>query len=108
MHVAAPGVFTGGLNEYRHARSLIMPILPTSILPKNILAIIKRPANQVQVSPLLVEIAQHAPADVLGKLQTNENGLSEEEAQERLEKYGPNVIAQEQRLGRLRLWATPA
>jgi Mg2+-importing ATPase len=80
-----------------------MPILPTSILPKNILAIIKRQANHVQVSPLLIEVAQNTADVVLGKLQTNENGLSEEEAQERLEKYGPNVIAQEQRLGRLRL-----
>ncbi|MGA2796188.1 MAG: magnesium-translocating P-type ATPase [Thermoguttaceae bacterium] len=80
-----------------------MPILPTSILPKNILAIIKRQANQVQVSPLLIEVAQNPANVVLGKLQTNENGLSEEEAQERLEKYGPNVIAQEQRLGRLKL-----
>ncbi len=80
-----------------------MPILPTSILPKNILAIIKRQANQVQASPLLVEVAQNTPDVVLGKLQTDENGLSEEEVQERLEKYGPNVVAQEQRLGRLRL-----
>ncbi len=80
-----------------------MPILPTSILPKNILAIIKRQANQVQASPLVFEVAQKAPAEVLGKLKTDENGLNPEEAQERLEKYGPNVIAQEQRLGRLRL-----
>jgi Mg2+-importing ATPase len=80
-----------------------MAILPTSILPKNILAIIKRQANHVQVSPLLIEVAQNTADVVLGKLQTNENGLSEEEAQERLEKYGPNVVAQEQRLGRLKL-----
>jgi P-type Mg2+ transporter len=80
-----------------------MPILPTSILPKNILAVIKRQANQVPVSPILFEVAQNTAEVVLGKLQTNENGLSEEEAQERLEKYGPNVVAQEQRLGRLKL-----
>jgi P-type Mg2+ transporter len=80
-----------------------MAILPTSILPKNILAVIKRQANQVQVSPLLIEVAQNTAEVVLGKLQTNENGLSEEEAQDRLEKYGPNVVAQEQRLGRIRL-----
>ncbi|MGD0655031.1 MAG: magnesium-translocating P-type ATPase [Thermoguttaceae bacterium] len=80
-----------------------MPILPTTILPKNILAVIKRQSNHVQVSPLLVEVAQNTADVVLGKLQTKETGLSEEEAQERLEKYGPNVVAQEQRLGRLRL-----
>jgi len=80
-----------------------MPILPTAILPKNILAIIKRPANQIRVSPLLMEVAGIAPDAVLGKLQTTENGLSEEETDRRLEEYGPNVIAQEQRHGRLRL-----
>ncbi|MGD0518161.1 MAG: magnesium-translocating P-type ATPase, partial [Thermoguttaceae bacterium] len=80
-----------------------MPILPTAILPKNILAVIKRQANHVQVSPLLVEVAQNTPDVVLGKLQTNENGLTQEEAEKRLEKYGPNVVAQEQRLGRLKL-----
>ena len=57
-----------------------MPILPTSILPKNILAIIKAQANQVQVSPLLIDVAQNTAEVVLGKLQTNENGLSETEA----------------------------
>ena len=51
----------------------------------------------------MIEVAQNAAEAVLGKLQTNENGLSEEEAEERLEKYGPNVVAQEQRHGRLRL-----
>ncbi|MGD0382920.1 MAG: magnesium-translocating P-type ATPase [Thermoguttaceae bacterium] len=80
-----------------------MPILPTTILPKNILAVIKRQSNHVQISPLLVEVAQNTAEAVLGKLQTNENGLNQEEAERRLEKYGPNVVAQEQRLGRLRL-----
>ena len=63
----------------------------------------QRQANQVQVSPLLIEVAKNTADVVLGKLQTNENGLSEEEVQERLEKHGPNVVAQEQRYGRLKL-----
>ena len=85
-----------------------MPILPTAILPKNILAIIKRPASPIQASPLLMEVAGNAPEAVLGKLRTTENGLSEAEADRRLEEFGPNVVAQEQRHGRLRLLGQPA
>jgi P-type Mg2+ transporter len=80
-----------------------MPILPTAILPKNILAIFKRAGAQVRVSPLLADVARIVPAEALEKLQTTENGLIEEEAQRRLEEYGPNVIAQEQRSGRIQL-----
>ncbi len=80
-----------------------MPILPTAILPKNILQILKRPANQIRVSPLLVDVAQNSSDRVWEQLQTTENGLSEEEAERRLEEYGPNVVVQERRLGRLGL-----
>ena len=80
-----------------------MPILPTAILPKNILAIIKRPTNHIRVSSLLTEVSLCATDAVPGKLKTTENGLSEDEAESRLEEYGPNVVAQEQRHGRLRL-----
>ncbi len=80
-----------------------MPFLPSAILPKNILAIIKRQANNFHGSPLLTEIAQIPAEAVLGKLKTTENGLNEEEAELRLEQYGPNVVAQEKRHGRLSL-----
>jgi Mg2+-importing ATPase len=80
-----------------------MPILPTAILPKNILAIIKRQSNHVQVPSLLIEVAQNTTEVILDKLQTNENGLSEAEAERRLEKHGPNVVVQERRHGRLGL-----
>ena len=39
--------------------------------------------------------------ELFEKLKTNFNGISEEEADERLEEYGPNTVAQEQRHGRL-------
>ena len=42
-----------------------MSILPTSILPKNILTALKRTPSQIQVSPLLVEAAQSEAAAVL-------------------------------------------
>src|SRR3989304_137055 len=81
-----------------------MPILPTALLPKNILEVRRRPGNLIRASQILPEVAQSSPEAVLSRLQTSENGLSEEEAERRLEEYGPNVVAQEQRLGLIRLF----
>ena len=74
-----------------------MRIFPTPILPKNILAILRRSPNHVGVAPDLIEMAGSHPAEVLGRLNTTEAGLSEDEAARRLDEYGPNVVAQEQR-----------
>jgi Mg2+-importing ATPase len=77
--------------------------LPTTILPRNVLTALKRLPSQIQVSPLLLEVAQGDPTAVFARLQSRESGLSEEEAAERLEQYGPNVVTKEQRHGRLKL-----
>ncbi len=81
-----------------------MPILPTFILPKNILTALRRPANHIQASPLLSEIAACEAPEVLRRLGTGEQGLSEEEAARRLEEHGPNVVAKEQRFRQLRIF----
>ena len=80
-----------------------MSILPTFILPKNILTALRRPANHIQVSPLLAEVARCDAQEVFRRLETGDKGLSEEEAARRLEQHGPNVVAKEQRFRRLRL-----
>ncbi len=80
-----------------------MSILPTFILPKNILTALRRPADQIEASPLLLEVARSDAEAVFRRLETNENGLSEEEAGRRLTHYGPNVVTQEQRYRRLRI-----
>jgi len=80
-------------------------IFPSAILPKNILAVLRRSANHAGLSPSLMEAANSDPAAVFAALDTAENGLGEEEAARRLEEHGPNVVAQEQRHGRLRLFA---
>ncbi len=80
-----------------------MSILPTFILPKNILTALRRPANQIQVSPLLAEVAGCDAQQVFRRLETSDKGLSEEEAARRLEQHGPNVVAKEQRFRRLKL-----
>jgi len=80
-----------------------MSILPTFILPKNILNALRRPANHIQVSPLLAEVAGCDAQQVFLRLETGEKGLSEEAAARRLERHGPNVVAKEERYRRAKL-----
>jgi P-type Mg2+ transporter len=80
-----------------------MPLLPTFILPKNILTALRRPSKQIEVSPLLLELARADAEVVFCRLQTSQQGLSEAEAARRLEQHGHNVVMQEQRYGWLRL-----
>ena len=82
-----------------------MPILPTFILPKNILPALRRPSAPIRVSPLLAEVAAGDMETAFRRLESSESGLSEEEAERRQEQYGPNVVTPEQRHGRLRILA---
>ena len=79
-----------------------MAILPTVVLPRKF----QRPAPAIRVSPsswkLPLAMARgRAEAD-----HHNHAGLTEEEAERRLEEYGPNVVAQERRYAGLRLLGT--
>ena len=78
-----------------------MAFHPTAILPKNVLAMLRRGPNAIQVAPLFLEAAGNGVPQVLAMLGTAETGLSQEEAAERLERYGRNTVAQERRHGRL-------
>jgi len=80
-----------------------MTLIPSSVLPKNILAAIKRNGS-IQVSPRLVRAASVPTVEVLSELKSRAEGLTEDEAQRRLEEYGPNVVAHEHRFTRLRLF----
>jgi len=80
-----------------------MVLIPSFVLPKNILGAIKR-TGPIQVSPRLIRAASLAAAEVLSELGSGLHGLTEEEAQRRLEEYGPNVVAHEDRFTRLRLF----
>jgi Mg2+-importing ATPase len=51
----------------------------------------------IKVSPLLVETASLTALAALDKLQSSVAGLTQEQVQQRLEEYGPNVVAQEKR-----------
>ncbi len=80
-----------------------MRILPTSVLPKNILASLRKPANHIGASAALLEAVTAEPAAVMQKLGTSHSGLSEQEASARLETHGHNVVTEETRHTRLRM-----
>ena len=68
-----------------------------AILPK-----IRRPRTAdemaaIRVSPRLIEAARLTPPAALELLQSGPQGLSQEQAEQRLEEHGPNVVAQEKR-----------
>jgi Mg2+-importing ATPase len=67
-----------------------MPILENLTTGKNQAP--PRGATAIRVSPLLVETAAEDAEDALRRLETSANGLTEEEAQKRLEQYGRNLV----------------
>jgi Mg2+-importing ATPase len=81
-----------------------MAAAPTSILPRNsLLAAFKRESTRIQVSPKLTQSASLQVGEVLAELGTSLNGLSQEEAARRLEEFGPNVVARDERFTLVRL-----
>jgi len=65
---------------------------------------LKHPTPAIQVSPLLAELATVDPEVALERLGSSREGLVPEEAALRLERHGPNVVAGDQRHGRLQLF----
>src|ERR1700730_10772630 len=80
-----------------------MAIRPTAVLPKGLIGALRRQAPTIRVSPLVTELAANAAPDVLSKLGTSLDGLSEEEAERRLEQYGYNVVTEAEHHSRFRL-----
>jgi Mg2+-importing ATPase len=80
-----------------------MTASPTSVLPKRIPHGLHKPSLAIQVSPLLFEATGCEAEEVLQKLHTSKGGLSREEAERRLDEYGPNVVAREERHPRVHL-----
>jgi Mg2+-importing ATPase len=56
-------------------------------------------ANSIRVSPILAELARLEIREVLARLKTSENGLTQANVEERLLEHGPNVVAAEKRHG---------
>src|SRR6266705_3269327 len=53
--------------------------------------------NEIRTSPLLTEASSKPSAEVLQLVGTGPTGLTEAEAAERIEKYGPNEVAYEKK-----------
>jgi Mg2+-importing ATPase len=81
-----------------------MALSASSVLPRNLRAAARRESGSIQVSPRLIRIAALPAAQVLSELATGPDGLTEEEAERRLEEFGPNVVARDERFTRLRLF----
>jgi Mg2+-importing ATPase len=81
-----------------------MPTLPTNDThPARLPSLAHE--NNSQISPRLAESAHTDIPDILEQLKTTQNGLSQAEAEARLEQYGPNEVAREKRRTWLmRLW----
>jgi P-type Mg2+ transporter len=75
----------------------------TAILPKRTLAADQRKASAIRVSPIVEASATIPSAQVYAKLGTRPEGLNDAEVQARLEQYGPNVLAKDQRPGIVKL-----
>ena len=73
------------------------------MLPRNLRRAPRHVSSSIRVSPLLAELAEAEPAVALERLGSSPEGLSDEEAARRLERYGPNVVASDERHTRLRL-----
>lgn len=88
-----------------------MSISPASILPKNVLTALRRSTNHIGLSPALLDSVSAEPAAILKQLGTPESGLSEEDAIQRLETFGPNIVTEEARHTKLKLfgraWLNP-
>ena len=75
------------------------------VLPKRLLGSARDKGPTIRVSPGVLALASLDMAAVYASLNTSAAGLTAAEAQARLEQYGPNVLAKDQRVGILKLLA---
>jgi P-type Mg2+ transporter len=79
-----------------------MALSATSVLPRNIRAAARR-EHAIHVSAKLIRSASLPAELILHEFETRADGLSEAEAQHRLQVFGPNVVAHDERFTWLRL-----
>jgi Mg2+-importing ATPase len=60
--------------------------------------------SDIRLSPQILASSANATDAVFQELQTSKDGLTQEEAEGRLKKHGPNVVAQDKRHNRWRLF----
>ncbi|MCE5325616.1 MAG: magnesium-translocating P-type ATPase [Planctomycetaceae bacterium] len=75
----------------------------SAILPRFLKPRVAKELATVKVASEVIEAARIDAATVLEKLATTPKGLTSEQAQQRLEELGPNMVSREKRHTRLRL-----
>ena len=76
-----------------------MANIPSAVLPKHALVADRPKVAAIRVSPVVVESAALDAVGVYARLKTRAEGLTADEAAQRLAEYGPNVLAKDQRIG---------
>ncbi|MEB2285707.1 MAG: magnesium-translocating P-type ATPase [Myxococcales bacterium] len=74
------------------------------MLPRRLHRAAGNHGRAIQASPLLAEVAALSGDAALARLESAAAGLASAEAESRLARYGPNVVARDERHGRLRLF----
>jgi Mg2+-importing ATPase len=77
-----------------------MPTETSVVLPKRLPA---RGTGPIRVAPALLDAAATEADEVYRKMETTPDGLTEQEADLRRHKYGPNIVVQERHYGQLAL-----
>jgi P-type Mg2+ transporter len=81
-----------------------MPIRIPTVFPKALLAALRKPVKPMRVSSLLMDAAKDDATAAFARMHASPDGLTEEQAAERFDQYGPNVVGRELRFPRLRLF----
>jgi len=79
-----------------------MALSAASILPRNLRLAAKR-ENGIRVSAKLIRSTSLTVEEALADSETRSEGLTDEESEQRLELFGPNSVAHDERFTRLRL-----
>ena len=76
---------------------------PTSVLPRGLLQVWKRPQQGMRVAPIMIDLSATDVSAAPTKVSSTHDGLSEAEAEKRLEEFGYNVVAPAEHTTRLML-----
>lgn len=71
--------------------------MPAAVLPKHFLVSLPHRMQRAEVSPRLSQFAAANVLEIYSLFETRAQGLTADEAQSRLDHWGPNVLAQDQR-----------
>jgi len=78
---------------------VVLPMKNPDVFPKRLLGTNRSERPPIQVSQTLIDAAAMTAAGVYERMATRPEGLTDDEAEKRLDEYGPNVLAKDHRTG---------